>query len=143
MNPVFRIVLQQAKKMIQNPKKSKRTMERALKKSNRLQGDQSLFQSIKENVSLFFSLLADFLRGRYTKISLKTGIKLLAALLYFVLVVDLIPDFFAVVGLTDDAAVLAWVLSSIGNDIDLYKAWKEEQKQNNDEPNDINKLEEE
>ena len=131
MNPIFRVALQQARKLITNPRKSKRVMNRALKKSNRLQGKKSLIATIKENVGLFFSMLADFLSGRYRNIPLKSGIKILAALLYFVFIVDFIPDFLAVVGLTDDAAVLAWVISSIGGDIDNYRTWKEEQKQNN------------
>lgn len=42
---------------------------------------------------------------------------LLGALAYFVLPTDLIPDIFAGVGFTDDAAVLAAVLATLGGHV--------------------------
>lgn len=129
MNPVFRVVLQKARKLITNPNKARKVMDDAINKSNRIKGDKSFITEMRENISLFFSMLADFFSGKYRKIPLKTGIKLLGALLYFVFIIDLIPDFLAVVGFTDDAAVLAWVINSIGGDIDKYKAWKEKKNQ--------------
>lgn len=129
MNPVFRILLQQARKLIKDPKKSKQVLDDALKKSDDLDGNKSYIQTIKQSVRLFFPMLWDFIRGRYRNIPLKTGVKMLGALLYFVFLADLIPDFLPLVGLTDDAAVLAWVLNSIGGDIEKYKQWKEEQNQ--------------
>ena len=124
MNKFFRIALQQARKAINNPDKAKKVMNKALKKSNRVKGDKSLIASIKENVILFFSMMADFFTGKYKDLPMKSGIKILAALIYFVFLIDLIPDFLAVIGLVDDAAVLAWVINSLGSDIDNYKKWK-------------------
>jgi uncharacterized membrane protein YkvA (DUF1232 family) len=47
---------------------------------------------------------------------------LLAALAYFVLPVDVIPDFVAGIGFTDDAAVLALALSLVaGNITDAHR----------------------
>lgn len=126
MNPVFRVVLQQAKQLITNPKKAKRIMDKARKKSGKVDSkDVNLVTSIRENVTLFVSMLGDFFTGKYRKIPLKSGIKILGALLYFVFIVDLIPDFFAVIGLTDDVAVMAWVIASISGDIEKYKNWKD------------------
>jgi uncharacterized membrane protein YkvA (DUF1232 family) len=42
---------------------------------------------------------------------------LLAALAYFVMPVDIIPDFFAVIGFTDDVAVLAAAFALVNNHI--------------------------
>lgn len=129
MNKFFRVALNQARKLISNPAKARKVMNKALKKSNRVKGDQGLVASLKENVILFFSMLADFFSGKYRGLPLKSGVKILAALLYFVFLIDLIPDFLAVIGIVDDAAVLAWVINSLGADIDDYKAWK-----NKDQP---------
>jgi len=128
MNPIFRILLQQAKKMITNPAKTKKTLERAAKKSGKIADGEStgLLSQLREDLALFFSMLGDFVRGRYKDIPIKSVVKILAALLYFVLIVDLVPDFLAIIGLTDDAAVLAWVIKSIGGDIDKYRAWIEQ-----------------
>lgn len=133
MNPFYKIAVQQANKIIKDPNKARKVMNKALKKSNAIKGEKSLVEELKDNVSLFFSMLGDFFTGKYRKIPLGTGIKMLGALIYFIFIIDLIPDFLAVIGLTDDAAVLAWVMNSIMKDVDKYKLWKAK-KQVNDIP---------
>lgn len=129
MNPFFRITLQQANKLISNPKQANKLINKALDKSKSTKTKTPLLVEMRETIFLFFQMLRDFFTGRYRNFSIKTSIKLLAALLYFLLLVDLIPDFFAVIGLTDDAAVIAWVLNSISKDVKKYKLWKEKEQQ--------------
>lgn len=129
MNPFFRITLQQAKKLISNPKRTSELMNKAMDKSNSTEAKTPLLIEMKENISLFFQMLRDFFTGKYRKFSPRTSVKLLAALLYFLLLIDLIPDFLAVIGFTDDAAVIAWVLNSISKDVRKYKHWLLEKKQ--------------
>lgn len=129
MNPFFRITLQQAKKLISNPTRANKLMNKALDKSNSTEAKTPLLKEMKENIILFFQMLRDFFTGKYRKFSPRTAIKLLAALLYFLLFIDLIPDFLAVIGFTDDAAIIAWVLNSISKDVKKYKLWKEERLQ--------------
>lgn len=130
MNKFFRVALQQARRLINNPKKAQEVMDKALKKSNRVQGKKGVIASIKEDILLFFSMLADFFAGKYRNLSLKSGIKILAALIYFVFIIDLVPDFIVGIGLVDDAAILAWVIKSLGGDIDKYKLWRAENNAN-------------
>lgn len=47
----------------------------------------------------------------------KDKVLVMAALGYFIAPIDLIPDWLGVVGLTDDAVVLGWVLKKIGGSI--------------------------
>ena len=47
-----------------------------------------------------------------------------AALLYFLSPLDVIPDFLGAVGFTDDAAVVLFVLSAIKNEINIYRDWR-------------------
>ncbi len=64
----------------------------------------------------------DLIAAYYCAIDRRTPVRvrgmLLAALGYFVLPVDFVPDFFAVVGFTDDLAVLAAALRMIQGHID-------------------------
>jgi uncharacterized membrane protein YkvA (DUF1232 family) len=52
---------------------------------------------------------------------------LLGALGYFILPIDAIPDLAPLIGYTDDAAVLAAALASVGSSInDTHKSWASE-----------------
>ena len=43
---------------------------------------------------------------------------MLAAVVYFVMPLDALPDFIALLGLTDDAAVLAWTWSVVKEEVE-------------------------
>lgn len=124
MNKYMRIALNKAARIIQNPDKAINTIERALKKSNKVEDKDTLIQQLKTNVQLFFQMMYDFIRGRYKSLPISSAIKVLGALIYFLFLVDAVPDFLVGIGLLDDAAVLAWVVTSISGDIAQYKAWK-------------------
>ncbi len=51
---------------------------------------------------------------------------MLGALIYFVSPVDLIPDMIPGVGYVDDAAVIAFALTMVGDDLEDYKNWRTE-----------------
>ena len=59
---------------------------------------------------------------------MSTIVALLAGLLYLVLPVDVIADFFPAVGWVDDAAVLAFVMAAEQSDVKEYLSWKKKQK---------------
>jgi uncharacterized membrane protein YkvA (DUF1232 family) len=49
---------------------------------------------------------------------------IVSALIYLVMPLDLIPDFVPLLGFTDDATVILFVLKQINSDLALYKEWK-------------------
>ena len=51
----------------------------------------------------------------------------LAAIIYFIFPVDIIPDFL-VVGLVDDIALLVWVYDNMQSEIDAFLEWEDKQK---------------
>jgi Lon protease-like protein len=50
-----------------------------------------------------------------------------AALVYFLVPLDMAPDWLLAVGLLDDLAVLAWVLRTWEGELQAYRAWRETQ----------------
>lgn len=65
--------------------------------------------------------------GSYRQASAKAMLMVVAALLYFVMPADLIPDFILGLGLIDDAALLAWTLQTLSGEISQFQAWEAEQ----------------
>ncbi|MNE53675.1 hypothetical protein D3C80_1484140 [compost metagenome] len=51
----------------------------------------------------------------------------MAALLYFVIPLDGLPDWLPVLGFVDDLAVLAWVLRTWRDELAAFRAWRDAQ----------------
>lgn len=81
---------------------------------------------IVDDISTMIDISLDYVSGRYREIPAKSMISIVAALLYAVSPIDLIPDFIPFAGYIDDVAVITLVLSlGIGADLKKYRAWKQ------------------
>lgn len=80
-----------------------------------------------EDVKLLFSVLKDYWKGDYREVPWGSIAAIVAALLYVFSPVDLIPDVIPVIGLVDDALIIAACLSFVETDLHAYKEWKMKQ----------------
>jgi uncharacterized membrane protein YkvA (DUF1232 family) len=78
----------------------------------------------KEKMSVLSRLTSAYASGKYREIPWKTVMTILAAIIYFLNPLDLIPDFIPIMGLTDDFGVLVWVYNSIQSEIDKFLTWE-------------------
>lgn len=78
----------------------------------------------KEKLSIFSRIASAYATGKYRDISWKSILIVLAAIIYFLNPIDLIPDLIPVLGFTDDFSVLLWVYSTVGAEIDKFIAWE-------------------
>lgn len=83
--------------------------------------------SIKDKFFVLGRLIKAYALGNYRQIPWKTILLIVAAIIYFVNPLDLIPDVVPLTGLTDDFAVLVWVYNSVSSEIDKFVAWEEDQ----------------
>ena len=77
-----------------------------------------------DDVKLLLSLVKDYWSGDYKEIPYWAIGATVFALLYVLSPIDLIPDFIPVVGLVDDAAVVALCLYMIEQELHDYSEWK-------------------
>ncbi len=75
-------------------------------------------------IKLLFTLIKDYVSGEYREIPWWTISAVVAALIYVLSPIDLIPDFIPIIGYIDDAAVVAACLKLIQNDLQKYQTWK-------------------
>jgi uncharacterized membrane protein YkvA (DUF1232 family) len=73
------------------------------------------------------ALVKAWVKGDYRAVSTKTVVTAIAALIYFINPLDLIPDWIPVIGLLDEALVLAWVTKSLGRELDEFEQWNNSQ----------------
>lgn len=82
---------------------------------------------IKDDLRLLQALCLAYWRGEYRDISPKAILSIVAGLMYFLSPLDAIPDFIPGLGMFDDVAVLAWVMKSLTDELDAFRAWRERQ----------------
>ena len=69
-------------------------------------------------------LLRAYAKGEYRNVPSQSLILIVAGVLYFVMPIDVIPDFIVGLGYLDDAAVLAWVVKSVGTVLEDFARWE-------------------
>ena len=87
------------------------------------------FREMRDQLSIGIALVKAWLAGDYQEVSKTTIVVMAAALLYFVVPFDVVPDFLFGWGFLDDAAVLGYVFAQLQTEIDAFKAFQEERAQ--------------
>jgi len=79
---------------------------------------------LRADLPVLLRLAQAWARKEYRTIPWKSIVSVLAALLYFISPIDLIPDLIPIFGFIDDAAVVAYVLKSVKADLEAFQAWE-------------------
>ncbi|MBQ7117308.1 MAG: DUF1232 domain-containing protein [Clostridia bacterium] len=116
---------EKAKQIIDNPEKVSAVLEKAISLCDDL-GQVRFIGKYFRDISLICSMINDYICKCYTKVPMATVITLLAAVLYFISPIDIIPDFLPLVGHLDDMVVLAFVQDAARLDLKKYEKWKKE-----------------
>ena len=82
---------------------------------------------LKDVLRLLQSLCLAYWRGEYRDISPKAILSIVAGLMYFPSPLDAIPDWIPGLGMFDDIAVLAWVMKHLTDELDAFRAWRDQQ----------------
>lgn len=79
-------------------------------------------------IPVFVMMIRSYIKKEYTEIPIGTLIAIIAALLYFISPVDLIPDVIPGAGYIDDAAVVGACLLLVESDVLEYQEWRKTNK---------------
>lgn len=86
--------------------------------------DTNPLKRFYQDVKLLIALIRDYKDGAYRKTPRWVIAVIVFVLLYVLNPMDLIPNFIPVLGLIDDAAVMAMCLAMTEQDILKYQNWK-------------------
>jgi len=114
-----------AEKIVTDHDALRELLEKARKKMEGAEKDDSLMQKLMEYLKLISRMLGNYLNGKYNETPWQTIVMMIAGLLYFITPLDAIPDFIPVAGFLDDATVLVWLGKCFREDLANYKAWED------------------
>jgi uncharacterized membrane protein YkvA (DUF1232 family) len=80
--------------------------------------------TMRRALNVLVRMAGAYVRGQYRVIPWKTMVTLLAALIYFLNPLDVVPDFLPAIGLVDDFAVLMCVYQALAQEVNRFLAWE-------------------
>lgn len=111
----------QANNYIDNQQKTEGLLKKALLKAKNNKGTLG---EAWEKLQLLVELVRAYSKGDYRHVAKSTIITVIAAILYFVSPIDLVPDFLVGLGIIDDAAVIGYTIKKISAELDEFNKWK-------------------
>lgn len=69
-------------------------------------------------------MVKSYKNGSYRDVQIQNVLLMVAALIYFVTPIDLIPDFIPITGLLDDFTIVVWVYNKVQEEIDRFLNWE-------------------
>jgi uncharacterized membrane protein YkvA (DUF1232 family) len=123
MQKIFDNLYKQAERIISSDTKISKLLDDVFLKI----GESSeVFYKVQDSVIALTRMLSAWIKGVYKNISTKSIIAVVAALIYFVNPLDLIPDLIPVIGQLDDIFVLGYLIKTLNKEIERFMAWEKE-----------------
>ncbi len=110
-----------ARKMLDDPEALKRVAEESHRSEASMSGP---FDSVMDDFRALVRLVVAYARGNYRDIPPDALALVVAGLLYVVSPIDLIPDSIPGIGIVDDAVVVGWVIKTVREELDAFRAWE-------------------
>jgi uncharacterized membrane protein YkvA (DUF1232 family) len=130
-SPEFQQAKSKAEEYARDPEKAKNLVNEAMKKAKGK--NKGPLGEVWRYLTALIRLTRDYFNKSYTDVPWQTIVLAIAALIYFVSPIDLIPDFIPGVGYLDDAGVISLVVASIKADLDNFLEWEDDQKMQEDQ----------
>ena len=120
-NRFFTRSRRRARSLVRDPQALMRLIDDAQRKSRKLAGGP--LDDLMTDLKALLRLIRAYATGEYRAVSRDALVVIVAAVLYVVSPVDLVPDFLPA-GLLDDATVLAFALRKVKDEVDAFLAWE-------------------
>jgi uncharacterized membrane protein YkvA (DUF1232 family) len=84
------------------------------------------WRALRADLAAAWRLIRAYLRGDYRDVRLRSVLAVVVGVVYFLSPIDLIPDVFLLLGLTDDAIVVSLVFTVVRRELGGFRLWEEQ-----------------
>jgi uncharacterized membrane protein YkvA (DUF1232 family) len=116
----FQRALKNAAKIAKNPQKMSNLIDSVNDKLSDMDKNKKNVSGFFEKLKTMLRMLRAYISGEYREIPWRSLLLIIGSLVYFLMPLDLIPDFIPMTGLADDISLIFLVFGSIGDDIDAF-----------------------
>lgn len=118
----FSQAVKSAKSYVANPERLRDLVTEAAKKASSV--PRETFRETWAYFQAMLRLIRAYYRGEYREVAMSTLLVIVAAVIYFVNPLDLIPDCVPGLGLLDDAFIVAFAVRKTRPALDDFMAWE-------------------
>src|SRR5690606_29734410 len=116
--------LQRAGKIVGNKESLNRLMDKAADKIDTGSGVASGAKRFADKIFTFLRMVKACVTGEYKELPIRSLVLVVAALIYFVMPLDAIPDFIPIVGMLDDVTIILAISRSIADDVRKFEEFE-------------------
>ncbi len=124
-NIIFQKAMQNASGIASSPDKMTDLIDSVTKKMSDTDSRSRIIGDFVYKVRMLVRLLKAYVNGHYRQLPWKSLLMIIGGLLYFLMPLDLIPDFVPVTGLADDITIILMVFKTINGDIQNFIDFEE------------------
>lgn len=82
-------------------------------------------KGIREQLGVLYNYISEIIQGKYKDYSGSSLSLALAAIIYVISPLDILPDLIPFTGYIDDIAIVTWAISKMDKELEKFKASKE------------------
>lgn len=123
----FQKAMRKAAGIATNPDKLSSLIGSVSEKLSDMDENKKRVSGFFDKVRTLLRMLRAYINGEYREIPWKSLLMIIGSLIYFLMPLDLIPDFIPVTGFADDITIIFLVFNSINEDITAFLEFEESQ----------------
>ena len=121
----FRRAKEKASSIAGDKEKMQSLLSASKEKLHNLKFEDSKISRLGNNLRVIIRIIQAYVNGSYRELPWKSLLSLLGGLIYFMMPIDLIPDFIPFTGLLDDFTVVMVISGAFQQDIEDFLTWED------------------
>lgn len=123
-NKFFQKAKKRATSVVKDNQKLNQVIDSTKEKLDEVHLEDTKMYKLGERLRVITRMIRAFAKGQYKEVPWKTIMMLVAGLIYFLMPLDLLPDFIPVTGFIDDFTVIMLISGAFKQDIDDFLLWE-------------------